>query len=216
MGILLMNLHFIIFGWACWETYQVHENNVSKIKSLESRLRSESKKLKKKEEDIKVIKQFENQREEASKQFAEVEAEFEVIRKKLPSSFNHIENKQMFINIAEKLNIKEAIVDDSKLKEDDRGFYYIKKYKLKGEGTFLQFLILLERISESERLFNINSLTFKEKKNSSRGRFSIINSEIVVEAYRYNENFKKNLDKKKNKDKKGKGKEKKRRRKKRK
>ena len=213
MAPILMNLHIIIFLWGCWQTYEVHTKNEGTVKVLQNKLKKSKRDLKKKEKDIEIVKQYESQREEASKQFAEVEAEFEVIRKKLPSTFNHNENKQMFINLAEKLNIKKAIVDDNKLKEENRDFYFIKKYKLKGAGTFLQFLILLERVSESERLFNINSLTFKEKPNSARGRFSIINSEIIVEAYRYNEKYKSKAEKKKKKKKK---KKRRRRRKKRK
>jgi Tfp pilus assembly protein PilO len=212
MAPILMNLHIIIFLWACWQTYEVHTKNEGAVKTLQAKLKKSKKALKKKQKDIEVVKQYENQREEASKQFAEVEAEFEVIRKKLPSTFNHIENKQMFIDIANKLNVKKAIVDDNKLKEENRDFYFIKKYKLSGAGTFLQFLILLERVSESERLFNINSLTFKEKPNSARGRFSIINSEIIVEAYRYNEKYKSKAENKAKSGKKKKKKKKKKRR----
>lgn len=196
MQALLHNLHWLIILYAGWQGYEIYETNNQVILNLQSKLQKSQKEFKKRSKELEVVKQYEDQKEEASKQFKEVEAEFQVIKKKLPSNFNHIQNKQMFINIADKLNIKDAIVDDNKLKEENKGFYFLKKYKLKGNGTFLQFLIMLERVSESERLFNINSLVFKEGKSAQRGRFSVIGSEIIVEAYRYNENYEKELERK--------------------
>lgn len=194
MQALLHNIHWLILLYAGYQVYEVHEINSVQIEKLEKDLQKQKRERSKRGKELELVKQYEDQKEEAQKQFEEVNAEFEVIKKRLPSDFNHIQNKQMFVNVADKLNIKDAIVDDNKLNEEKKGFYYLKKYKLKGKGTYLQFLILLERISESERLFNINSLVFKEKKEAARGRFSVIDSEIIVEAYRYNENYERELE----------------------
>ena len=139
MNSLLMNLHVFIIAFVAYELYEIHEVHEKKKSNLEFTKKKLEKKLKKKQDEIKIIKQFEDKRAEASKQFEEVEAEFEVIRKKLPSKFNHNENKNMFIRTAEKLNIKNAVMDGSNSKEEDRDFYLLQKYKLKGEGPFFNF-----------------------------------------------------------------------------
>lgn len=183
------HIHLLIFGytlWIGWNMYEAHQANLVRYKS---EFKKKTAELKKRKKELEVVKKFEGQREEAQAQFAEVEAEFEVIRKKLPSDLDNIGNKSLFIKIADKLNITEPALED-RLKEDNKGFYFLKKYKFKGKGTFLQFLIFLERISESERLFNIHSLKLFTRNDEQRGRFKLIESEIFIEAYRYNEKYK--------------------------
>ena len=71
-------------------------------------------------------------------------------------------------------------------REENKGFYFTKRYELKGNGTFLQFLILLEKIAENERILNIKTLNLKKSDKKQRGRFQVINTSINIEAYRYN------------------------------
>ena len=46
--------------------------------------------------------------------------------------------------------------------EEDKGFYFIKNLTLTANATYLQFLILLEKIEGFEKLLNISSVTLRE------------------------------------------------------
>tara|TARA_R110002049_G_scaffold227376_5_gene399585 strand:+ start:913 stop:1533 length:621 start_codon:yes stop_codon:yes gene_type:complete len=127
--------------------------------------------------------------ESAKKRIELVAQEVESLQKKLPSNISDPENLAMFQGFTDNLNIRDVSIVPGP--EENLGFYYKKRYELKGKGTFLQFLILMEKISENERLLNIKALRmYKDDSTQVRGRFQLIKAEMSIEAYRYNPNHK--------------------------
>jgi len=127
--------------------------------------------------------------ESAKKRIELVAQEVESLQKKLPSNISDPENLAMFQGFTDNLNIREVSIVPGQ--EENLGFYFKKRYELKGKGTFLQFLILMEKIAENERLLNIKSVRmFKDDSTQFRGRFQLIKAEMSIEAYRYNPDHK--------------------------
>lgn len=63
-------------------------------------------------------------------------------------------------------------------------------------GTFQQFLVYLEKLSEQERLYNVDYIEMRPvSENTEEGdsirsrRFQMLESRIVIETYRFNENI---------------------------
>ena len=86
------------------------------------------------------------------------------------------------------LNIKDP--DIVPAQEVPGTFFISKGYNLKAKGTFLQFLIFFERIGTADRIYNIKKLKIVNGETNQRGRFQIINSETVLDAYKFNPDFK--------------------------
>jgi len=127
--------------------------------------------------------------ESAKKRIELVAQEVESLQKKLPSNISDPENLAMFQGFTDNLNIREVSIVPGQ--EENLGFYFKKRYELKGKGTFLQFLILMEKIAENERLLNIKSVRmYKDDSTQFRGRFQLIKAEMSIEAYRYNPDHK--------------------------
>jgi Tfp pilus assembly protein PilO len=74
--------------------------------------------------------------------------------------------------------------------ESDRGFYFARRYKIYAKATFLQFLIMFEKIAENKRILNVSDSSFKKSEQPQRSKFQVIEGEMTIEAYRYNPNFK--------------------------
>jgi Tfp pilus assembly protein PilO len=68
--------------------------------------------------------------------------------------------------------------------------FFVKKYEMRGYGTFLQFMVFFEKIAENERLLNINEIKLERRAGGQRGRFQVIDAQVIVEAYRYNPSHK--------------------------
>lgn len=90
--------------------------------------------------------------------------------------------------MSEDINIKEvSILPD---KDENRGFYIARRYKFRAKATYLQFLIMFEKISENKRILNISELKYEKLDQAQRSKFQLINGDFVLEAYRYNAEYK--------------------------
>ena len=95
------------------------------------------------------------------KMIEKVAQENERIQKQFPTKINDSENLGMVSSMANKLNILDLKLTPKD--EENKGFYFTKIYNLKGTGTFLQFLILLEKIGDrKDKLMNIGQLNFSK------------------------------------------------------
>lgn len=188
---IFYKIHWALILYSVWVGYDLNEVKEKEIQKKKATLTKITRDIDKIKKNIKIAEKFKAEKDQVEKQFKEVEQEFEAVKNKLPerSSVLDTQNKQMFMNVAEKLNIKKPAISD-KEKPKDRGFYLVKNYNFKGVGTFLQFLIFLERIAESERLFNIGSLTLRTGNAPKRGRFQLVDGDVKIETYLYNPNFK--------------------------
>lgn len=168
-------------GFQAWTMYQEHteamvqlESSIPQIQGQINRARKEKKQIASYNRDI----------EQAKKNIELVASEVEKLQKKLPEAIKDAENLNLIRNIAAGINIKNIFLSPGI--EENKGFYFTKRYQFQGTGTYLQFLIFFEKIGASERLLNIREVKFKRSEEKQRGRFQLSNATITIEAYRYN------------------------------
>jgi Tfp pilus assembly protein PilO len=170
-------------GFMIWEMYIDHND---KLSTLEVQIPKKKQELRKKRNEKKQIEQYLKDIEKARDQIELVAQEVENVQKKLPDVIDDAANLRRVKEISDALNIKNIFL--SPLSEENKGFYYTKKYELTGSGTFLQFLILLEKLADSHTLLNVSRVTITRPKRDQRGRFQKVNANIIIEAFRYNAN----------------------------
>lgn len=185
---LVQKLWLIIIaytGFVVWELYVAHNDQVLQ---LETQIPAIKKQLKKRQSEKKQIEQYLVDIEKARTQIELVAQEVENVQRKLPDVIDDAANLRLVKEISDSINIKNIFL--SPLNEVNKGFYFTKQYELTGSGTFLQFLILLEKLADNNRLLNVSKVTITRPKREQRGRFQKVNASIVIEAYRYNSEHK--------------------------
>lgn len=188
MAKLIKNLHWFIIAYAAFNFYLLYETASERLLSLESeeaRVRTILSKYKKTAREIENY--YKNIDEEKNK-IERVALEIEKTQQLLPSEISDSENINLIKQMADDLNIKEISISPEK--DLDKGFLIARKYNIKIKATFLQFLILFEKIGENKRIFNINEVGFKKPEQIQRGKFQLLLGNFVLEAYKYNANYK--------------------------
>ena len=105
--------------------------------------------------------------DEAKGKIEKVAAEIEKTYQLLPSEISDTEYIGILKKMSDELHIKEMSITPEK--DDDHGFYITRKYRFAAKATYLQFLIMFEKIGENKR---------------------ILNGEFTLEAYKFNNSFK--------------------------
>ena len=189
MQVVIEKLHWVVFFYTIFLAFELYSNHDEKMLSLNARLPVVEQKLKVARKKVTDLKKYFKDIEAAKRNIERVAQEVEKVQRRLPSDIADSENLKLIQEIATNLNIREVFIKPET--EIDKGFYFIKNYILTAEGTYLQFLVLFEKIAESKRLLNIKNILFEEISNrEQRARFKLIKGRIVVQAYRYNANFK--------------------------
>ena len=167
---------------------QKWESHAEQTKLLEDQipvLETKKRRLIKKQREI---KKYLKDVEEAKKKIDLVAEEVEKISRQLPDNIDDTKNLASLNKLAQGLNIKNIFLEP--MTEENKEFFVSKKYKVSGEGTYLQFLIFMEKISSNDSLLNVRNFKFVRSKKNQRGRFQSITAEVFVEAYRYNGEYK--------------------------
>jgi Tfp pilus assembly protein PilO len=144
--------------------------------------------LEKNERTKKEIKKYLSNIEAEKAKIERVAQEIEKTQQLLPSEISDTENINLLRRMSEDVNIKEVSIQPDA--DDDRGFYIARRYKFRAKATFLQFLIMFEKISESKRILNVATVAFKKLAQPQRSKFQLIDGEFSLEAYKYNAAFK--------------------------
>ena len=185
---ILKNLHWFIIAYSMFNIYlgyTAKEEQLAQIQSNEEAQQVINRKNKKEQKEIASF--YKNIDEEKIK-IERVAQEIEKMQQVLPSEVSDIENIELVRRLSDDVNIKEIGITPGK--ETDHGFYIIRDYNIKAKATYLQFLILFEKISENKRILNIGEVKFKKSTEPQRGKFEAILGEFTIHAYRYNANFK--------------------------
>ena len=189
MQTLIEKLHWFVFMYTLFIGYEMYASHDEKKLSLEARVPVMDQKLKVAKKKVSDLKKYFKDIEAAKRNIERVALEVEKVQRRLPSDIADSENLKMIQDIAARLNIKEVFIKPKV--EIDKGFYFIKNYILTAEGTYLQFLVLFEKIAESKRLLNIKDVLFEEiVDRDQRARFKLIKGRVIVQAYRYNSRYK--------------------------
>ncbi|MBC96234.1 MAG: hypothetical protein CME63_00650 [Halobacteriovoraceae bacterium] len=185
---LIQKIHILILLWGAWEGYLVYEAFNNKKLEIANQIPVLNQRIAKAQREKRQIKEYLRDIEEAKQNIEIVAKEVETLQRKLPETIKDAENLAMIKEIAEGLNIKNIYLSPGI--EENKGFYFTKRYELSASGTYLQMLIFFEKIGVSERLLNIKNVEIKKSEEKQRGRFQLINAKVTIEAYRYNPNHK--------------------------
>lgn len=189
MAKLLKNLHWIIIAFAAFNFYQIYTAEDEQYEQLVGQEEAKRVELTKNKKVKREISNYYSNIKEEKEKIERVAKEIEKMQQLLPSEISDSENINLLRKLADEINIKELSIVPEAM-ESDRGFFIARKYRLKAKATFLQFLIMFEKISENKRILNIGESTFKVTTLPQRGKFQVIDGEFILEAYRYNPNFK--------------------------
>ena len=185
---LLLNIHWLIIFYAAFRLWGAHEEHIERKQMVSSRIPPVKNRIRKTKKELqrvqKYLKDIETEKEKIELAAKQVES----LQRQLPSNISDTKNLDIISSIAEKINVQD--INLSPGRQDNQGFYITKNYEINARGTFLQFLLLFDRIAKNERLFSIKSLSLGSEEKNQRGRFRIISGRAVIEAFRYNKSFK--------------------------
>lgn len=185
---LISNIHLfiVLYGlYGAWVSYDEHSVKMDELNNQFPSVQSEIETAKRK---VKEIQEFVKKTEESKVRVEEVAKNIEAAQKQLPAEINDNQILTFFNQEINSLNIKDPnIVPGSEVANT---YFISKEYTLKAKGTFLQLMIFFERIGNATRIYNVKSLKFSNSEPNQRGRFQTINGESVIEAFRFNPDFK--------------------------
>lgn len=185
---LLKNIHWLIIAFAAFNFYTAYDAQSERLKQIEDENEAQKVILSKNKRTQKEISNYYKNIKEEKERIERVAKEIEKMQQLLPSEISDSENINLLRKMADDVNIKElSITPDI---DSERGFYIARRYKLKAKATFLQFLIMFEKIGENKRILNIGESEFKKSDTPQRGKFQVIDGEFMLEAYRFNPNYK--------------------------
>lgn len=184
---IIGNLHIFMFLYGCWTTYELWEQHDLKMTEIENEIPVIEADIVKLKTKVKEINDFIKKADEYKVRVEEVAKNIESVQKQLPAETNDSQILAAFQSEMKVLNIKDTILEP---KTEEISTYFISKdYSVKASGTFLQFLIFFERIGNATRIYNVKSLKLTTNGATRKGRFQIVNGEVVIQAYRFNPSF---------------------------
>lgn len=185
---LITNLHVFIVLWGLYGAWVMYDEHSLKMEELNNQFPSIEAEIVMNQKKVKEIQEFVKKTEESKVRVEEVAKNIESAQKQLPADINDNQILTVFNTEINALNIKDPQTIPG---GETTGTYFIsKEYKLKANGTFLQFMIFFERIGNATRIYNVKSLKLVNADSSNRGRFQLISCESIIEAFRYNPDFK--------------------------
>lgn len=188
MSKILKNLHWFIILIALFNIGMYWFETNEKIVEVQTQQEQQRQSLAKAKKTKKEISSFYKDIDEAKGRIERVAQEIEKTQQLLPSEVSDTENISLLRKMAEDVNIKEVSIMPEG--DDDRGFYIARRYKFRAKATYLQFLIMFEKISENKRILNVGELSFRKLEQPQRSKFQLIDGEFTLEAYKYNVNYK--------------------------
>lgn len=185
---LIANIHIFLLLYICYGVYEQYEAHVAEMESIEQEFPQVNDQIAKAEEKVKEIKEFIKKADEYKVRVEEVAKTIESVQRQLPPETNDSQIISFFQEEMKALNIK----DPSNMpgKEENTTYFITKDYQVKATGTFLQFLVFFERVGNASRIYNIQTLKLTTVNENKRGRFQVLNGEAIIQAYRFNPQFK--------------------------
>lgn len=185
---ILRNIHWMIIAYAGFELYTMYIDANERLLNIESQQEVQRNELMKNKKIQREITNYYKNIEEEKLKIERVASEIEKMQQLLPSDISDSDNINLLRKMGDDINIKEMSIAPEV--ESDRGFYFARRYKIKAKATYLQFLIMFEKISENKRILNVGESSFKKSEQLQRSKFQVIEGEMIIEAYRYNANYK--------------------------
>lgn len=185
---IISKLHLFILLYGLYGAWVLYDEHIVQLEEIQARGSGLDEEINKAEKKVKEIQEFSKKTDEYKVRVEEVAKSIETVQRQLPAETNDTQILSFLQNEINSLKIMDA--NFSPGKEEKSTYYISKEYKFKAKGTFLQFLIFLERIGNADRIYNIKDITFVRSTENQRGRFQIVNVEGTVQAFRFNPEFK--------------------------
>lgn len=184
----ISNVHFLIVAYGLYAAWIVYDDHTIRMEELRGQFPDVEMQIANNTKKIKEVQEFVKKAEESKVRVEEVAKNIEIAQKQLPADIQDTQILGFFNQEMSILNIKDPSVTPG---EEKTSTYYIsKEYKLKLKGTFLQLLVFFERIGTATRIYNVRSMKFTNPDVNQKGRFHMISGETVIDAFRYNPDFK--------------------------
>jgi Tfp pilus assembly protein PilO len=185
---LIKNLHWFIISYALFGLYEIYDTKAIELETVSQQIPKMKNNVAKLKKKIAEINQFKKDLEQSEDRVRIVVQQIEKIQKQLPTQINDTEVQSILTEMSHALKIQDPSTQP--LKEDSHGFYYAKNYKYSAKGTFLQFLILFEKLEElasRDRILNVKNFSFNVSETADKkSRFQILDFETTIESFRYN------------------------------
>lgn len=185
---IIASIHWVVVGlglWNIWFMYEDHSVEIEEVLSRETQIESE---IGEKKKSLEEIKDYVRKADEFKARIEQVAKNIESTQRQLPQETNDDKIISFLKSEMGLLNIKEGSVISN---QEQKSTYYISKdFSLKAEGTFLQFLVFFERLKEQDRIYSIKELKIINSNDKQKGRFKMLSFQGVIQAYRYNPDFK--------------------------
>ncbi len=185
---IVKNIHLLLFLYFSYEMYEFYKKSNADLEETKNNIPRIQNEIQKIEKKLSELEKYFASIEEAKKNIELVAQKIESIQKQLPSDISPTQNLALIKDLADKMNLKDISLKPAA--NINKGFYSINGYDLKAKGTYLQFLILFEKISESKRLLNVSQMKMNRIEERQRGRFQLVDTEVKIEAFQYNKNYK--------------------------
>ncbi|MBF0361412.1 MAG: type 4a pilus biogenesis protein PilO [Oligoflexia bacterium] len=184
LNVFIKNIQIIILVQVLFKSYDIYVASQDEYNKINNELKMLQSKIEDNKRRNKKALEFEKNLEASKARIKEVSAQIESVQKQLPNTISDSEILDLFSKEASMMNIKNIYL--TPLKEEEREFYFAKQYEVKGEGTYLQFLIFFERLSSADRLLNVTSLNLGQSTGKNKGKYQQLKLSSVMEAFRYN------------------------------
>ncbi|WPU65538.1 type 4a pilus biogenesis protein PilO [Peredibacter starrii] len=185
---LIANIHIVLFLYGLYSAYGMYETHNLEVTEIQNQSLALDGDIEQNQRKVREIQEFSKKTNEYKVRVEEVAKNIEAVQKQLPAETNDSQILGFFQGEMSSLNIKDSNFTPGK--EDKSTYYITKEYSLKAKGTFLQFLIFLERIGTADRIYNIKTLKLETSATPQKGRFQVISGEGVIQAFRFNPDFK--------------------------
>jgi Tfp pilus assembly protein PilO len=184
----LSNLHYILILYGLYAGWTMYEEHSTRMEALRNQASGIDAQIAVNTKKVAEVQDFIKKTDEYKARVEAVAKNIESAQKQLPADINDTQILEVFNKEVKEVNIKEPTTTPGK--EESSTYFISKDYTLKAKGTYLQFLVFLERIGNATRIYNIKSLKLVQSNENKKSRFQVINGEMVIQAFRFNPNFK--------------------------
>jgi|GEM_PF-5084891 len=184
---IIKGLPFIMMLWFLSGTYSQFEEHERTMALENSKIPPILTKINKVKSDIAEIDEVKRNIVEYESRIADYNRQIEDIKIQIPPIEQKTKILDEFSETAKSLNIKNPIFRPKYVKENANGVYLSNGIEFEATGTYLQFVIMFERITRAQRILNVASLYIQNSRNKGLGRYNIVNIKATIESFHYSD-----------------------------
>lgn len=185
---IIINAHFLLLAYGVYGAYVMFDEHTIQLEEIVAGGAPLDGEIAEAQKKVKEIQEFSKKNEEYKVRVEEVAKNIEAVQKQLPAETNDTQILTYLQAEINGLNIKDANFTPG---AEEKSTYFIsKEYAWRAKGTFLQFLIFFERMGNADRIYNVKNLKLSVGNEANKGRFQIIEGSGIIQAFRYNPEFK--------------------------